>query len=242
MKNIARILAFALPIVAITIEGCKKDTGPQPESHEYYQPVQIGNWYRYTIDSTFWNHDEDTTATIQYTLYESYDTDVPNAAGQLETRIKIERVDSLPRRVIGFSYVQRFFNNSNQQYSIERVDNGVRYVLFKAPIIVPDTFNRNEKNLQLPDTWKNFAVGVSGGGVGENYEYTMRLVKNEHSDSLILINDYELYAFNVGLFYKERTYILGRTDTANWQNIPIMSRIDTGFSYKKVLVERGEIQ
>lgn len=242
MKKITRILAFVFPIAIVAAEGCKKPELPQPDSHEYYQPVQIGNWYRYTVDSTFWNHADDTTATIQYTIYESFDTDVPNASGQLETRIKLERVDSLPRRVVGFSYVQRFYNNSKQSYSIERVDDGVRYVLFKAPINVPDTFNRNEKNLQLPDVWKNGAVGIAGGGVGENYDYTMRLVKKEYSDSIWIINDYELYAFNVGLFYKERTYIMGRTDTANWQNIPIMSRIDTGFSYKKVLVERGEIQ
>lgn len=242
MKKFARILAFFLPVIALTTEACKKDTGPQPESHEYYQPVKIGDWFRYTVDSTFWNHANDTTATLQYTLYESYDTDVPNTAGQLETRIKIERVDTLPRRVVGFSYVQRFFNNSTQGYSVERVDDGVRYVLFKTPVVVSDTFNRNEKNLLLPEVWENAAVGIAGGGVGENYDYTLRLVKKEHSDSLMLINDYELYAFEVGLYYKEITYILGRTDTANWQNIPIMNRIDTGFSYKKVLVERGEIQ
>lgn len=241
MKNIARILAFALPVV-VAIQGCKKDNGPQPSSHEYYQPVKVGEWYRYAVDSSYWNHQNHVAGKVLYTLIENYDTDVPNNAGKLETRIKIERIDAQPRRVVGFSYIQRFFNNAKQQYSVERVDGDVRYVLFRAPLLVPDTFNRNSKNLLPADIWKNMAVGVNGSGLGGNYEYTMRLTRFEHADSLVVINDYELYAFNVGMYKKERTYLLGRTDTANWQHIPVEQRIDTGFSYTKVMVDRGQIK
>jgi len=241
MKNTVRIIFSALTISAAII-GCKKDTGPQPSSHEYYQPVKIGEWYRYAVDSTWWKYQVDSGQTV-YSIIENYDTDVPNAAGKLETRIKIERIDAQPRRVVGFSYVQRYFNNSKQEYTIERVDNDVRYVLFKAPVIPGDTFNRNSKNnIVAADIWTNFSVGSPGGGNGGTYDYVLRLVKEEKSDSAFLIDDYELYAFNVGLFYKERTYIKGRTDIPNFQNIPIMNRIDTGFSYKRVLVEQGQIQ
>ena len=240
MKNIARIITFSLPIL-IAIQGCKKDTGPQPSSHEYYQPVKIGEWYRYAIDSSFYKHN-DTAGSVQYSIIENFDTDVPNTAGQLETRIKLERIDAQPRRVVGFSYIQRYYDAAKQQYSIERVDDGVRYVLFKTQIIPGDTFNRNSKNLLPADGWKNFSVGSTGGGPGGTYDHTFRLVKKEYSDSLVVISDFELYAFNVGLFYKERKYVLGRTDTTNWQQIPVESRPDTMVVYRKTLVDRGQIQ
>jgi hypothetical protein len=242
MKQI--FLPFWATVLLLSfLPGCKKDTGPQPDQHEYYQPVQIGNWFRYTIDSVYYDGNSNTPAgSVTYSLIESYDTDVPNAAGKLETRIKLERIDALPRRVVGFSYVQRFYNASKGEYTIERTDNGVRYLLFKAPVIVTDTFDRNGKNLLPPEIWSNFAVGVSGGGAGGNYDHTLRIVKEERADSLMIINDFELYAFNVGLFYKERTYITGRTDLPNWENIPVMQRIASGFSYKKVLVDKGTIQ
>lgn len=241
MKNITRIFAFSLPIL-IAFQGCKPDNGPDPSSHEYYQPVKVGEWYRYAIDSSFYNRTLDTAGVVQYTIIESFDTDVPNNAGQLETRIKLERIDELPRRVVGFSYIQRFYNASKQEYSIERVDNDVRYVLFKAPIVPGDTFNRNSKNILPPDVWKNFSVGSSGGGAGGTYDYVYRVVRNEYADSLSVISDFELYAFNVGLFYKEVKYVLGRTDTANWENIPVEARPDTMVIYRKSLIERGQIQ
>lgn len=241
MKNIARIVAFSLPLMIIAIQGCKKDTGPDPSSHEYYQPVQIGKWYRYAVDSSFYKRN-DTAGTVQYTIIESFDTDVPDNAGKLVTRIKLERIDALPRRVVGFSYIQRFYNAAKQQYSIERVDNDVRYVLFTTQIFPGDTFNRNMKNILPPDVWTKFSVGSSGGGAGGSYDHTMRLVKQEYSDSNSLISDFEMYAFNVGLFYKERKYVLGRMDTVNWKNIPIEQRVDTIMTYKKSLVDKGDIK
>jgi|GEM_PF-1079545 len=243
MKKITRIIAFSLPIL-IAMQGCKKDTGPDPSSHEYYQPVKVGEWYRYAVDSSYWEIDTSGNTvvnTVAYTIIESFDTDVPDNSGKLVTRIKLERIDAQPRRVIGFSSIQRFYNASKQEYSVERVDNDVRYVIFKAPVNVPDTFNRNSKNLLPEDIWTNNNVGASGGGPGGNYDHTLRLVKNEYADSVTLITDYELYGFNVGLFYKERTYIDGY-DTTAWKTVPIMNRIRSGFSYKKVLIEQGQIK
>lgn len=240
MKNIARLIAFSLPLF-LAIQGCKKDTGPDPSSHEYYQPVQIGKWYRYAIDSSFYKHN-DTAGTVQYSIIESFDTDVPNTAGKLETRIKLERIDELPRRVVGFSYIQRFYNAAKQEYSIERVDNDVRYVLFTTQVFPGDTFNRNLKNILPADVWTKFSVGSSGGGAGGTYDHTLRIVKEEYSDSVSVISDFEMYAFNVGLFYKERKYIKGRTDTVNYQNIPIEQRIDTIMTFTKSLVDMGDIQ
>lgn len=223
--------------------SCKKDPGPSPESHEYYQPVAIGNWYRYAIDSVWWENFSNVPAgQVGYTLFESFDTDVPNNAGKLETRIKLEKADSLPRRLVGFSYIQRYYDNAKQEFSVERVDNNIRYVLFKAPFVITDTFNRNMKNTLPNDVWYNYSIGTPGGGAGGSYDRVMRLVRQDYADSLGIRIDYELYAFNVGLFYKEVTYIFGRTDTANWQNIPVMNRISSGYSYKKVLVDRGTIQ
>lgn len=222
--------------------ACKKDPGPDPKNHEYYQPVRVGNWYRYSVDSVWWENFSNVPAgKIAYTLFETFDTDVPNDAGKLETRIKLERVDTLPRRIVGFSYIRRYYNSAKAEYTVERVDNGVRYVLFVAPVLVTGIFNRNMKNNLPEDLWYNYSVGNPGGGPGGNYDRVLHLIRQDHEDSLAIRLDYEMYAFNVGLFYKEQTYIFGRIDTPNWQNIPIMNRISSGYSYKKVLVDRGRI-
>ncbi len=234
---------LGLLLTAVLWQSCKKDPGPDPNSHEYYQPVRIGNWYRYAVDSVWWENFSNVPAgQVAYTLFETFDTDVPNSAGKLETRIKLERVDALPRRVVGFSYIQKFYNASKQEYTVERVDNGVRYVLFVAPVTVTGTFNRNMKNGLDEDTWYNYSIGNPGGGAGGNYDRVLHLIRQDYADSLAIRMDYEMYAFNVGLFYKEETYIFGRTDTANWQNIPVLNRISSGYSYKKVLVDRGTVQ
>lgn len=242
MKSLKKIVAFSLLVLFVAVQACNKDKGPDPSQHEYYQPVELGKWYRYAIDSSFYKHN-DTAGSIQYSLIESYDTDVPNQSGKLETRIKIEKLDANPSRVIGFSYIQRYFDNATNAYSIERVDNGVRYVLFKTPLVNGTKTDRNAKNnISDIDEWVVGHYGGAGGGAGGNYDHIFRLVKKEYSDSVTLISDYELYAFNVGLFYKERRYISGRTDTANWKNIPVEQRPDTMVFYKKSLVDRGDIQ
>ncbi|MCS6981596.1 MAG: hypothetical protein NZM65_05300 [Flavobacteriales bacterium] len=227
--------------VGSVLSACKKkNQAPDPNDQSYYYPVNIGRMYEYQIDTAWWDHANDTSFMATFLEKETYDTDFPNQAGQLETRIIVERGLGAFLSPFGIQSVQRYYNASKKYWTVQRVRNTFRYIMLKYPIAEGDTFNRNALNPLGPDTWRVDYIGGSFSVGGKTYSPCLRLVKKDVEDSLRIQRIVEVYAHNVGLVYAEITDILGRTDTANWPNIPVMNRIESGYSFVKTLVRHDE--
>jgi hypothetical protein len=242
MNMILRNVALLFVLMGIAAGwACKKKPQPlDPNDQSYYYPVNIGRLYEYQVDTMWWDHANDTSFAATFTERETYDTDFPNQAGQLETRIIVERGVGGFLSPFGIQSVQRFYNSSKKYWTVQRVRNLFRYIMLKYPVAEGDTFNRNALNPLGQDTWRVDFIGGSYSVGGKTYSPCLRLVKRFVEDSLRIQRIVEVYAHNVGLVFAENTDILGRTDTANWPNIPVMSRIQSGYSFTKQLVKHDE--
>jgi len=239
MKEIKLIL-ITFFIISIFYISCKKKKTIDTSDQSYYYPVNIGRMYEYQIDTSWWDHPNDTSFSATFTERETYDTDFPNQAGQLETRIIVERGSGGFLSPYGIQSVQRYYNASKKIWTIQRLRNMFRYIMLKYPAAEGDTFNRNALNPLGPDTWKVDYIGGSFSVSGKSYSPCLKIIKKELEDSLKIERIVEIYAHNVGLVYAENTNILGRTDTANWVNIPVLNRIESGFSFIKTLVKHDD--
>ena len=235
MKKAYFSLGAAFAAILLTM-SCK-DTVPPPDTADqsYYYPVDIGRTYEYVVDSMSWDRDLALYDTVNYLLRENYETVVPNQVGELVTRVRVEVNDSGDWNLRSIDNVQKFYNSSKKFYTIERIINNVSFVMLRIPLANKDTFNRNMKNALLPDYWFVDYIGGSFSVNGKNYSPTLKIFKIDSQDSVYIKSVNEIYAHNVGLVYAEYIDIEGRTDTANWQNIPVMSRIRRGVHYTKIL-------
>ena len=151
MRNLKSLLAiFALPLFVFS---CKKEKGPDLADKNLYIPVDIGHQYHYEVDSSYWT--TDSSGVIKFEYRETYETDVPDNTGGLQTRVKIERKGDLSSGfgLVGYAYIQKYYNKNNKEYTIERTQNNIKYVLLRTPIVDGDSVNRNAKNFGQPDFW-----------------------------------------------------------------------------------------
>lgn len=233
MRNLKSLLAiFAL---SLFVFSCKKEKGPDLADKNLYIPVDIGHQYHYEVDSSYWT--TDSSGVIKFEYRETYETDVPDNTGGLQTRIKIERKGDVNSGfgLVGYAYIQKYYNKNNKEYTIERTQNNIKYVLLHTPIVNGDSINRNAKNFGMPDFWSAAHIENSYSIPGNTYQHTLTLTNKSYEDSVYYISSKEVYAHGVGLIYKEDIYLKGRTDVSNWQNVPIEQRIENGYKCIKTL-------
>ncbi|MBL0913574.1 MAG: hypothetical protein IBJ09_14500 [Bacteroidia bacterium] len=239
MRTIKSLLAVSA--VLVFFAACKKDKGPDLADRTLYLPVDIGHQYEYQIDSMYWT--TDSSGSVSYMYRETYETDVPDNTGGLQTRIKTERRggNAAGYTVLGYDYIQKYYNKNQKEWTVELLKNNIRYIMLLAPIENGDSLNRNAKNLALAQYWTASLIEKSGSYGGQNYEHTLTLIETEQSDSVYIITNKEVYAHSVGLVYKEDTYIKGKTNVPNWQNIPVEQRIEYGYKYTKELKSHADL-
>jgi len=232
MRIVKSLLAATAVLVLF---ACNKDKGPDLADRSLYLPVDIGHQYEYQIDSMYWT--TDSSGTISYMYRETYETDVPDNTGGLQTRIKTERRggNAAGYTVLGYDYIQKYYNKNQKEWTVELLKSNIKYILLLAPIENGDSLNRNAKNLMLPQYWTATLIEKSASYGGKSYPHTLTLIEREQSDSIYTIVNKEVYAHNVGLVYKEDTYLKGKTNVNNWQNIPVEQRIELGYKYTKEL-------
>lgn len=239
MRAFKSLLAFLA--LSILVVSCKKDKGPDLTDRSLYMPVDLGRQYHYEVDSSYWT--TDSSGVVKYEYRETYETDVPDNTGGLQTRIKMEKkgVNSAGFSLLGYAYIQKYYNKNAKEYTIELTRNNVKYVLLTTPIENGDSLNRNAKNLGTAEFWSASMIESNYSVPGYSFPHTLTLSTREYEDSIYHISSKEVYAHNVGLVYKEDIYLKGKTNVTNWQNVPINQRIENGYQYVKTLKSHTDL-
>lgn len=230
-----RNVFLALFSVSLFVVSCKKETEPDLEDHTLYAPVDLGRQYEYEVDSSFWT--TDSSGVVSFRYRETYETDVPDNTGGLQTRIKMERDGGNlgGYQLSGYAYIQKYYNKTAKQYTVERTQNNEKFILLVSPLKAEDSLNRNAKNLLTPEYWTATMIEHSYSVTAGSFPHCLTLAQTEYTDSIYSISSKEIYAHNVGLIYKEDIYLKGKTDVPNWENVPIEQRIESGYKYVKTL-------
>lgn len=236
LKSLLAIFVLSLIVVA-----CKKDKGPDLADRSLYIPIDIGRQYQYEVDSSYWT--TDSSGVVKYEYRETYETDVPDNTGGLQTRVKIERKGGVNAgfTLNGYAYIQKYYNKSSKEYTIEYTRNNIKYVLLVTPVDNSDSLNRNAKNMLTPEFWTASLIESNYSVPGNSFPHTLTLSTRNYEDSIYVISNKEVYAHNVGLVYKEDIFLKGKTSVANWQTIPVEQRIENGYKFVKTLTSHADL-
>ncbi|MDD2386167.1 MAG: hypothetical protein PHP52_05230 [Bacteroidales bacterium] len=220
-------------IIALALFTACTDENPEPNDVFFgynYFPLKTGESMIYKVTEINIDKPSNVFDTSVYFIREI--VDIPLIDNENDTAYRIER------------YYREFENEKWIIHSVwtskttsltaEKTEENQRFVKIRFPVKQNYTWNGNLYNdLTKQDYWIS---SYNTSFLHENFSFDSCLtVMHDSSKSLIHLNRaYEVYAYNVGLIYKEQTYINSQEVI---YEIPIEGRVTTGTIYIQELVE-----
>lgn len=219
------ILPFALGLSALLLlnscEKEKEDTSEMSYGRNYF-PTEVGKYIDYNVDSTYW--DDFLRAEIVYSSQMRYHTAAQFTNAEGKTSYK---VDVYQRKETTDSFaIKEVFYVTPQDNSIEVNQKNLNFIKLVFPVASGTTWDGNAKVPKLDQDYtaeynnSNWLYSYEKVGMsfdpGNNY-YENTVTVNHIDDQLndpdvdttvYAYRNYsqEVYAYNVGMIYRERVY------------------------------------
>lgn len=224
---------FTLSLITLIFISCEDvEIFKVPVFHmpSDYQPLKIGTWYIYDVDSITYN-DFTSPATIDsvnFQLKEQITDTFTDQSGKLNFRLERSKrfyndsifFDNLAWELTDIWYITQDGNN------IQRVEENNRYISLISPIKDKTIWDGNAYNSM--DSWDYTYLKVDEPF--DTYGNTVTVNQFFFDDPLIYYELYEeVYAKDIGLVNRIRIDVESQ-DYSN-QNIPVLDRIEKGVQY-----------
>lgn len=220
-----------LVITTVSFASC----GDSAKEIEYaepadYQPLEIGAWWIYDVDSITYNDFTDpvTVDTIKFQLKEEITDTFTDQAGDFNYRLERFKKfynDSVPYSSLSWKVSDIWFI-SEKGKNIERVEENNRYVSLQNPVRSATIWNGNAFNFK--ESWDyNYQKLEKPYG---NFANTIT-VNQLQEDNLVII--YQLYeeVFAKGVGMVNRTRIDVESQDLSDPTIPVLDRVEKGSQY-----------
>ena len=226
MKKTLILLLF-ISILISCGDSNKESVYPEPFE---YQPLKIGVWYIYDVDSITYN-DFTTPTTVDsfnFQLKEEITDTFTDQAGKLNFRLERSKrfyndsivFDSLTWKLTDIWYITKDGKN------IQRVEENNRYVSLLSPVKNKTIWDGNAFNSM--DSWDYTYLNTEEPF--DTYGNTVTVNQLLFDDPLIYYEFYEeVYAKGIGLVNRIRVNVESQ-DYSN-PNIPVLNRIESGVQY-----------
>ncbi len=237
-KYLLPLFALAMSVLAVSCQRTRVDLSGIQTGQEFF-PLEVGKYITYNVDSTYYDDFKKVTDFAQVQMrYENVDS-FRDAEGRLSYRINV-----LWRKKDGDPYALNFVIYATRTSTgLEYIEKNTRFLKLIFPVEEGKSWNGNTfipfedpKNEQYNNSKWNYVYAKKGASFdpGNNlYETTVTV--NEIDDK---VNDpdvdstayayrnysQEIYAFKVGLVYRERIY---------WTFQPSMGSQGGGSGYRK---------
>lgn len=201
-----------------------------------YQPLKIGSWYIYDVDSITYN-DFTTPVTVdsfEFQLKEIITDTFTDQAGNLNYRLEREKRfknDSLPYDSLTWKHADVWYITAKGNV-IERVEENNRYVSLMSPVREGSIWDGNAFNYKESWDFEYKKVGNPFEGFGNTITVNQIL-----EDQFVIIYQLyeEVYAKDIGLVNRIRIDV----ESQNLSNpsIPVIDRAEKGFQYFQKLTD-----
>ncbi|HPQ07764.1 MAG TPA: hypothetical protein PK995_00890 [Bacteroidia bacterium] len=231
-KNI--IICFTL--VAL-FSSCKKDNvSTTLDLGKDYFPVSIGHYIVYDVDSTVYDEITHQPTTYKYRLKEiitqSFINDENTTSYRLERYIKYfdstKSYDQIPWQIKNVWTIIPYSN------SIEKVEENIRYVKLIFPIKQNSQWDGNAKNTLGEKKYNYEYIDNSENINNIHFDKVLKVKQYEYRSLIKYQNEYEKYAKNVGLVYKEMINLESQNIIPN---VPVENRAEKGYILRMQIVE-----
>ena len=217
---------FLSLLITLLFTRCSEEVSPTDATigREYY-PVKVGNYWIYdVVETRVSNNKYDST---KYQIRELIDTVFRNAANELTYRVVLSRKKSSDLNWTNDS----LFSLNKSVGDVRRTQNNTKVINLLFPVQEGKQWNPNAFNTREADDI-NFYKGVNQPFVLNNitYDSTVTVVQGEPNNT-VLDDRQEVYAYKVGLIYRNHTvYEYAQIPP---ENVPDPSRVAKG--YKRIL-------
>lgn len=232
--------------VILLVLSCSKDDEPATVDLGYdYQPLEIGYWLEYQVDSIFFNdfNDPPTRDTFAFELREYFESTFLDLNG--DTNIRVEQS---VRSEQGTSWVIRHIASYKRtSINLQKVEYDLRYVKFAFPpsqgknweghifinVIdqpVLEYLDRTRYNWNYTFSAVNQPLTISAF----NFDSTATITQIDEENLFEKKFSEEIYAKNVGLVSKEMIILETQAPPSS---VPFVDRAEKGFIVKYTLTD-----
>jgi hypothetical protein len=214
----------------------KENTQPKAvfQGKEYF-PLRQGDYIVYEITKINIDKPSNIYDTIVYLLKEIID--IPIIDNEEDTAYRVERYIFNP--VYSNWEIQSVWQAKLSNNAAQKVEENLRFVKIHFPVHKKLQWDGNIYNELDPKTYKISDLNVPFQINQMSFDSCL-FVLQDSSSSLIHKNyAVEIYAYKIGLVYKEETYINSQEVIFD---VPIEQRITTGTIYKQKIIEYNVLQ
>jgi hypothetical protein len=231
----------ALAILALSFFSCKEEL-PQPatiKGLEYY-PLNIGRFVVYEADSTVYTDLPKDTIFYKYRIKEKIVEELNDNQGiksyRLERYIKLFNAqvsyDSMAWQIKEAWLVKA--NNSRVQVQ----ENNTLFTKLIFPVLESASWDGNAYNTLGKSNYTYEYVDKAEIINARSFDKVLKVNQKSDTTNLIINQlEYEQYAANVGLVYRNYTYL--ESTTSIIPNVPVKNRIEKGIIYTLRILNYG---
>lgn len=188
------VLALAL------LSACKDDPPIKTDFGYNYQPLSVGQWVEYDVDSIVYDDFAQTVTTYAFFVRETVVETFEDAEGRTSYRVeRSKREAETDEWKVYQSYALVL-----DGIRLERVDNNLRTVPLIFPPEAGEDWNGNAFNTLDEESYTYDYVDRKVNFGPMTLDSTLRVIQNNDTDNFVLKTyTEERYARDVGLVYKE---------------------------------------
>lgn len=250
LANMSKLGSKGLIMVALLFAGACSSDGNLKPTDQLYFPLQVGKYWIYDVEETSilrlnCNDNGETIST--YELLVSVTDSFPNPEGGYSyTMLRSTRANSSQ----AWSSVATWTSKIVKSQIISNESN-INYIKLVFPVYDGLQWNGNLLNSEVQmnglveDTYKVLATRKPfTTSLGKTFDNTVTVVQNDDQKSILSRDTRnEVYAFNVGLVYKE-SYLLNYFKDSDERSPNFIcyakNRTQQGFILKQTLKEFGK--
>lgn len=221
-----------MAILIAFLASCDNEPVETPEvfTGQEYFPLSTGNTLIYKVTEITIDKPSDYYDTTVYYLKEI--TDSAFLDNENDTAYRIERYTSISQ--VYNWIIHSVWEAKLTETTAEKVEENYRIVKLRFPVKQGVTWNGNIYNESEFQEYKISSVNEPYNFGTFSFDSCLTVVHDSSSSLIHKDLAYEVYALNVGLIYKEKTYLNSQEVI---YEVPIEERVTTGTIYKQELVE-----
>ncbi|MBR9860282.1 hypothetical protein GYB22_05955 [bacterium] len=213
---------FLFSLVLFSLLACDVTEQVDPD-YASYQPLEVGNYRIYEIDSVLYSSFSEESDTFHFYQKEVIESAFIDNEGDSSFRVAVYTKDLIDQ---AYKFKMNYMVKKNK-YTFETNIRNVRLIKLVFPVKELKSWDENELNTEDPQLNRYRNVGSAYTINGINYSNTLEVDGGFIKDPILHFYKSSIYAYGIGLIYSEDIYKETQSEKIE------------GYEFKKVLIDYG---